>query len=181
MLARSLRPKASSIYRRDIAQRVWRRNTPPNDREDILKRFLGFLKLVFGFTVLMFGAWLISATFFPEGFLRPYFSRLFSARVGELTFWRVFLANLLTPFLGIQFMNFFRVRRYAGGIYVLPVFWVLYGLLLGTNSFVFASRPIPFSISVLWTRTGLLNSLPIQWVTKPHENGRSGNSKDCGK
>ncbi|MEW5705871.1 MAG: hypothetical protein AB1743_03610 [Actinomycetota bacterium] len=124
-----------------------------------MKRFFSFLKLVFGLTVLMFGTWLISATFLPEGFLRPYFSRLFSARVGELTFWRVFLANFLIPFLGIQFMNLFRVRRYVGGIYVLPVFWVLYGLLLGTNSFVFASQPIPFSISVLWTRTGFTELL----------------------
>ena len=90
----------------------------------------------------------------PEGFLRPYFSRLFSARVGELTFWRVLLANLLIPFLGTQFMNLFRVGRYPGGLYVLPIFWVIYGLLLGTNSFVFADQPIPFSISVLWTRTG---------------------------
>jgi len=124
-----------------------------------MERFIGFLKLVLGLTVLMFGTWLISAAFLPEGMLRPYFSRLFSARVGELTFWRVFLANLLIPFLGIQFMNLFRVGKYAGGVYVLPVFWVLYGLLLGTNSFVFSDEPIPFSISVLWTRTGFTELL----------------------
>jgi hypothetical protein len=73
--------------------------------------------------------------------------------VGEFTFWGVFLANLL-PFFGIQFMNFFIVGKYAGGIFVLPVFWVIYGLLLGTNSFVFAGPPLPFSLSILWERTG---------------------------
>lgn len=124
-----------------------------------MERFIGFLKLVFGLTILMFGTWLISAAFLPEGFLRSYFSHLFAVRVGELTFWRVFLANLLIPFLGIQFMNLFRVGKYPGGIYVLPVFWALYGLLLGTNSFVFASEPIPFSISVLWTRIGFTELL----------------------
>ena len=51
-------------------------------------------------------------------------------------------------------MNLFRVGKYPGGIYVLPIFWILYGLLLGTNSFVFAGEPVPLSISVLWTRTG---------------------------
>jgi hypothetical protein len=51
-------------------------------------------------------------------------------------------------------MNLFRVRKYPGGIYVLPIFWVIYGLLLGTNSFVFAGEPVPISLSVLWTRTG---------------------------
>jgi hypothetical protein len=30
----------------------------------------------------------------------------------------------------IQFMNLFKVGKYAGGIYVLPIFWVIYGLLL---------------------------------------------------
>ncbi len=37
---------------------------------------------------------------------------------------------------------------------MLPVFWILVGLLYGTNSFVFAGDPILFSLSVLWTRTG---------------------------
>jgi hypothetical protein len=31
---------------------------------------------------------------------------------------------------------------------------VIYGLLLGTNSFVFASATVPFSLDVLWMRTG---------------------------
>jgi hypothetical protein len=106
----------------------------------------------------MFVAWFVSAALLPEGVFRPYFSRLFAARVGELTFTKIFLANLL-PFLGIQFMNLFRVRRWAGGLYVLPVFWIIYGLLLGTNSFVFAGPPIPFSISILWARTGYMELL----------------------
>lgn len=117
-----------------------------------MQRFLSFLKLVFILTALMFASWYLSAIFLPQGILRAYFSRLFSSRVGELTFSRVFVANLL-PFFGIQFMNLFRVGKHPGGLYLLPIFWGLVGILYGTNSFVYATGPIPFSISVLWTRT----------------------------
>lgn len=92
--------------------------------------------------------------FLPEGVLRPFFSNRFSTVVGEFTFWQVFLANFLIGLIGAQFMNLFRVGKHAGGLFVLPVFWVIYGLLLGTNSFVYVDKPVPFSISVLWTRTG---------------------------
>jgi hypothetical protein len=124
-----------------------------------MKRLVSFLRLVLVLAALMFGAWILSAAFLPGGVLRGYFSQLFSARVGELTFLRVLLANLLLPFLGIQFMNLFRVGKHAGGLYVLPVFWILYGVSLGTNSFVFASEPVPFSISILWERTGFVELL----------------------
>jgi hypothetical protein len=117
-------------------------------------RFLKFILLVMVLTGLFFIMWILSANLLPEGIFRPYFSRLFTSRVGELTFWRVFLANLILPFLGIQFMNLFRVGKWPGGIYVLPIFWIIYGLLLGTNSFVFAEEKVSLSISVLWTRTG---------------------------
>ncbi len=56
-------------------------------------------------------------------------------------------------------MNLFRVGRHTGGLYVLPAFWILYGLLLGTNSFVFADQPVAFSLTVLWTRTGFMELL----------------------
>jgi hypothetical protein len=39
-------------------------------------------------------------------------------------------------------------------LYILPVFWILVGVIYGTNSFVFAAEPLPFSISILWERTG---------------------------
>jgi len=122
-----------------------------------MRRFFSFIKLVLVLTLLMFGVWLLSATFLPEGILRGYFSRLFEIHPilrGQFTFWGTFLANFLVAFLGIQFMNLFKVGKTPGGLYVLPVFWILYGLLLGTNSFVFAADPVPFSISILWTRTG---------------------------
>lgn len=67
--------------------------------------------------------------------------------------------NFSIPFLGIQFMNLFKVGKWAGGLCVLPTFWAIYGLLLGTNSFVFADQPIPLSLSVLWTRTGFTELL----------------------
>lgn len=118
-----------------------------------MRRFLNLIGLVFVLIALMYATWFLSAALIPQGFFRPYFARLFSARVGEFTFLGVFLANLL-PFFGIQFMNFFKVGKYAGGIFVLPVFWMIYGLLLGTNSFVFAGPTVPFSISILWARTG---------------------------
>ncbi len=123
-----------------------------------MKRLLKFLGLVFLLTAMMYGAWLISKILLPEGLLRPYFSRLFETRVGELTFIKILLANLF-PFLGVQFMNLFRGRRWPGGLYILPIFWILYGILLGTNSFVHAGQPVSISISVLWTRVGFLELL----------------------
>ncbi len=118
-----------------------------------MKRFLKFLGLVLLLTAFMYGAWLISKILLPEGLLRPYFSRLFETRVGELTFTKILLANLF-PFLGVQFMNLFRGRRWPGGLYILPIFWIVYGISLGTNSFVYAGQPVPLSLSVLWTRVG---------------------------
>lgn len=122
--------------------------------ENILSRFLGFLKLVFVLVAIMFSTWYLSARFLPQGILRSFFANRFSTVVGEFTFLRIFLANFLIGFLGVQFMNLFRVGNYPGGLYILPVFWIIYGLLLGTNSFVFAEEPIAFSVSILWERTG---------------------------
>lgn len=118
-------------------------------------RFLNFVKLVFILILILYITWLLSKVLLPEEILRPFFSNRFSTVVGEFSFWRVFLANFLIGFLGIQFMNLFRVGKYPGGIFILPIFWVFYGLLLGTNSFVFAGDPVPISISILWTRTGV--------------------------
>jgi hypothetical protein len=119
-----------------------------------MKRLLRFLGFVLTLTLGMYLVWFLSARLLPAGLLRPFFAGRFSAVVGEFAFWKVFLANLLIGFLGVQFMNLFRVGRHAGGLYVLPIFWLIYGLLLGTNSFVFAGAPVPFSLAVLWTRTG---------------------------
>jgi len=119
-----------------------------------MSRLLRFLGLVLALTLLMYGVWFFSARLLPEGLLRPFFVGRFSTVVGEFTFWKVFLPNLAVGFLGLQFMNLFRVGRQAGGLYILPVFWLIYGLLLGTNSFVFAGAPVPLSLDVLWTRTG---------------------------
>ena len=123
-----------------------------------MKRFLAFLRLVLVLTTLMFSTWLLSMAILPQGLLRPYFSRLFSARVNEFAFGPVLLANLL-PFFGVQFMNLFRVGKLAGGLYILPIFWIIVGLLYGTNSFVFADRPVAFSITVVWARTGFMELL----------------------
>ena len=123
-----------------------------------MKRLLKFLGLVFLLTSLMYSAWLIGKILLPEGLLRPYFSRLFETRVGELTFTKILLANLF-PFLGVQFMNLFKGRLWPGGLYILPIFWILYGISLGTNSFVYAGQPVSFSISVLWTRMGFTELL----------------------
>jgi len=81
----------------------------------VLKRFLIFLGWLLVFTALLFGTWALSAALLPRGALRPVFSWLFSARVGEFTFMRVLIANLF-PFLGIQFMNLFRAGKYPGGL-----------------------------------------------------------------
>jgi len=123
-----------------------------------MKRLLRFFGLVVILTALLYGAWLISKVLLPEGLLRPYFTRLFEARVGELTFVKILLANLV-PFLGVQFMNLYTNRRMSGGLFVLPIFWIIYGISLGTNSFVYAGQPVPFSISILWTRVGFTELL----------------------
>jgi len=123
-----------------------------------MRRLLSFLTLLVVLVILMFGAWYLSRTCLPAGILRGYFVRLFSMRAGEFTFWTVFLANLL-PFFGVQFMNLFRVRKHAGGLYILPVLWILVGVIYGTNSFVFAAEPLPFSIPILWERTGFTELL----------------------
>jgi hypothetical protein len=123
-----------------------------------MKRLFGFLGLIIILTSLLYGAWLLSKILLPEGLMRAYFARLFETRVGELTFMKVLLANLF-PFLGVQFTNLYRDRRWPGGLYILPVFWILYGVSLGTNSFVYAGQPVPFSVSILWTRTGFTELL----------------------
>lgn len=123
-----------------------------------MQRLGSFVQLVLLLVALMYGAWVLSAALLPQGVLRATFARLFSARVSEFTTWRVFTANLL-PFLGIQFMNLFRMRRRPGGLYILPVFWIIYGVLLGTNSFVFAGPPVRLSLAVLWQRSGFTEAL----------------------
>jgi len=124
-----------------------------------MRRFLQFATTVVILTTLMFAMWVLSASLLPEGIFRPYFSRLFVAQVGKFTFLRVFLANFLISFLGVQFMNLFRVGKVPCGLYILPIFWILYGVLLGTNSFVFAGQKVPISLSVLWRRTGFTELL----------------------
>jgi hypothetical protein len=89
-------------------------------------RLLRFLGLVLVLTLLMYGAWILSACLLPEGLLQRFFVGRFSNVVGEFTFWKVFLANLVVGFLGVQFMNLFRVGKHAGGLYVLPVFWLIF-------------------------------------------------------
>lgn len=116
-------------------------------------RLAQVLLLILALTVLMYASWILSRLLLPEGWLRPYFTRLYSTQVETFTFWQVFGANLL-PAGGVLFMNLFRVRQRPGGAYVLPVFWAVVGLLYGTNSFVFAGEPVPLSITVLWQRTG---------------------------
>ena len=127
-----------------------------NCREGVgatMKRFLAFLGLAVSLTALMYAAWVIGRLVLPEGWLRPYFSRLFAARVGELSAFNILLANLI-PFAGVLFMNLFKGNRWPGGLYVLPLFWIIYGLSLGTNSFIYAGQPVPLSLSVLWERMG---------------------------
>jgi hypothetical protein len=123
-----------------------------------MRRLWSFVRLVLVLVALMYGAWLLSAALLPQGLLRAPFTRLFSAQVGEFSAWRIFTANL-APFLGIQFMNLFRMHKRPGGLCILPLFWILYGVLLGTNSFVFAGPPVRLSLAVLWERSGFAEAL----------------------
>lgn len=122
-----------------------------------MRRLLSLLKLILILTLLMFLSWYLSARFLPNEVLHSYFSHIFEVNPitnGKFTFWGIFVSNFVIGFVGIQFMNLFKVKKIPGGLFILPLFWIIYGVLLGTNSFIYAKDSIPFSISVLWERTG---------------------------
>lgn len=71
------------------------------------------------------------------------------------TFAQLIAVNLVIGMGSIIFWNHFRIGRVPAG-YV-PLFWaVLYGVLLGTNSFdVSAGGKIAPTLAVVWTRSGV--------------------------
>jgi hypothetical protein len=104
-------------------------------------------------TGVLYATWLVSRLVLPAGAFHELASGLVRVRLGAVSMPTIVAANLL-PFLGLQLMNLFDVRGRRGGVYLLVWFWVLYGILLGTNSFAVAGPPVPMGIDVIWSRSG---------------------------
>ncbi|MGQ9543111.1 MAG: hypothetical protein ACUVTM_03330 [Candidatus Bathyarchaeia archaeon] len=92
--------------------------------------------------ILMYVSWMFSYRALPEGVLCGKFlvSRL-EIMTYELlsTFSRIFSYNLLLVCLPLVTSNMFKVRGLPLGYLLLEYHWMLYGMLLGTNSFLIPS------------------------------------------
>jgi hypothetical protein len=124
----------------------------------VMRRFGTFLSMVLALTISMYLAWVLARIILPQELLRSYFTRLFSLRMGKMSIPGILLANIV-PFGAVVFMNLFKGKRLPGGALVIPIFWILYGLILGTNSFVYQGQPVNISIDVLWKRSGFTELL----------------------
>jgi hypothetical protein len=129
---------------------------------NIIIRFIG-LYLIGLF--IFIPAWILSFYLFPEGLMRitSLASKLacseISVSVGkELT--RIFIVNLLMSTVLILFNLSFSVNNIPLGYLIPPIWFLLYGLILDSNSFTFAmaDRVAP-SLSV-WTRSDFMNWQP---------------------
>ncbi len=107
--------------------------------EKLINRFLSLYGIGL---VLLLIAWTIAYHFFPEGALRgsSAASRLAGEEVSSsLTaeFFRIFSVNLLFGGLIYAFNFAIKINRFPLG-YMIPLVWfLLYGLILGTDSFTF--------------------------------------------
>jgi len=135
--------------------------------KNIIVRFIG-LYLV---GILIFiTAWFVSFYFFPEGLMRDtsLASKLagsdISVSIGkELT--RIFIVNLIMSAVIIIFNLSFRVNNIPLGYLIPPIWFLLYGLILGSNSFTFAmTERIAPSFSVL-ARSGLYELAAYTLIT----------------
>ncbi len=125
--------------------------------KNILIRFSGLYLLGL---VIFFASWLLSFHLFPEGIMRD--TSLASKMAGsdisvsiekELT--RLFIVNLIMSAVIVLFNLSFRINNIPLGYLIPPVWFLLYGLILGSNSFTIAmTERIAPSLSVLG-RSGL--------------------------
>ncbi len=126
-------------------------------RKNIIIRFIG-LYLIGLF--IFIAAWFLSFYLFPEGLMRDtsLASKLagsdISVSIGkELT--RIFIVNLIMSTVIVLFNLSFRINNIPLGYLIPPIWFLLYGLILGSNSFTFAmDERIAPSLSVLG-RSGL--------------------------
>jgi hypothetical protein len=115
-------------------------------------------------------AWFLSFYLLPEGLMRDtsLASKLagsdISASLGkELT--RIFVVNLIMGSVIILFNLSFRVNNIPLGYLIPPIWFLLYGLILGSNSFTFAmAERIAPSLAVL-SRSGLYELAAYTLIT----------------
>ncbi len=135
--------------------------------KNIIIRFAGmYLMGLMIFTA----AWFISFYLFPEGLMRDtsLASKLagsdISASVGK-EFIRIFVVNLIMSAVIIVFNLSFRVNSVPLGYLIPPIWFLLYGLILGSNSFTFAmAERIAPSFAVLG-RSGLYELAAYTLIT----------------
>jgi len=98
---------------------------------------LGSMWIV-GLAILLL-AWVLSYRALPEGVARgssaPYYVPIQAEDV-MTTFIRIFLWNLCLGGVLIALANFFQIKGFPLGYLLVFYHWAMYGVLLGTNSFV---------------------------------------------
>ena len=135
--------------------------------KSIYKRFLGLYLMGL---LLFIAAWFIGYHLFPEGIMRGtnLASKLAGSDIsvsirGELT--RIFVVNLLMSTIIILFNLSFRINKIPLGYLIPPIWFLLYGLTLGSNSFTFAmAERIAPSLAVLG-RSGLYEMAAYTLIT----------------
>jgi hypothetical protein len=135
--------------------------------KNIILRFIG-LYLIGLFIFL--AAWFLSFYLFPEGLMRDtsIASKLagsdISVSIGKELI-RIFIVNLTMGTVIILFNLSFRVNNIPLGYLIPPIWFLLYGLILGSNSFTFAMADrIAPSLSVLG-RSGLYELAAYTLIT----------------
>ena len=125
--------------------------------KSIITRFLGLYLLGF---IIFITAWFLSFHFFPEGLMRDtsLAAKLAGSDVSvslgkELV--RIFLINLLMGSVIILFNLSFRINNIPLGYLIPPIWFLLYGFIIGSNSFTIEmTERIAPSLAVL-SRSGL--------------------------
>ncbi len=135
--------------------------------KNIIIRFIGLYLMGL---LIFIAAWYLSFYLFPEGLMRDtsLASKLagsdISVSIGkELT--RIFIVNLIMSTVIVLFNLSFRVNKIPLGYLIPPIWFLLYGLILGSNSFTFAmAERIAPSLSVLG-RSGLYELAAYTLIT----------------
>ena len=135
--------------------------------KNIMIRFIGLY--LFGLLIFI-AAWFLSFYLFPEGLMRDtsLASKLAGSEISvsmgkELI--RIFVVNLIMSSVIILFNMSFRINNIPLGYLIPPIWFLLYGLILGSNSFTFAmAQRIGPSLSVLG-RSGLYELAAYTLIT----------------
>lgn len=135
--------------------------------KNIIIRFIGLYLIGL---LIFIAAWFLSFYLFPEGLMRDtsLASKLagseISLSIGKEVI-RLFIVNLLMSAGIILFNLSFRINNIPLGYLIPPVWFLLYGLILGSNSFTFAmAERIAPSLSVLG-RSGLYELAAYTLIT----------------